>query len=229
MIEILLIWPGNGFTVSFYLQTISESRAKERESERKKELRHAEREKEEKSWTQKPTPTPTPTNPKTDSDSDEPRNRLRLTQKTQDRENPFVKPIRSHPENPFNQTQKTHLSNPENPFDRTISDLHRADHTTGKIVAPQHRSTQNRSFSCYFCWVLRIWVLFLLGFDEFGFCPWPTFVVLDPNSSSPTQLRCPHSSNPVAFLSLSLSIWPDLMNFFCCDLFLLCLFTKKWY
>ena len=104
----------------------------------------------------------------------EPRNRLRLTQKTQDRENPFIKPIRSHPENPFNQTQKTHLSNPENPFDRTISDPHRANHTTGKIVAPQHRSTQNRSFSCYFCWVLRIWVLFLLfllGFDEFGFCP----------------------------------------------------------
>ena len=75
-------------------------------------------------------------NPKTDSDfdSDKPRNRLRLTQKTQDRENPFVKPIRSHPENPFN---------------CTISDPHRADRTTGEIVAPQHRSTQNRSFSSH--------------------------------------------------------------------------------
>ena len=165
-------------------------------------------------------------NPKTDSDSDETRNRLHLTQKTQDRENPFVKPIRSHPENPFNQTQKTHLSNPENPFDRTISDPHRANHTTGKIVAPQHRSTQNRSFSCYFCWVLRIWVLFLLfllGFDEFGFSPRPSFVVLDPHSSSPfIEPSC-------LSLSLSLSIWPDLMNFFCWDLFLLCLFTEKWY
>ena len=64
----------------------------------------------------------------------EPRNRLRLTQKTQDRENPFVKPIRSHPENPFN---------------CTISNPHRADRTTDEIVAPQHRSTQNRSFSSH--------------------------------------------------------------------------------
>ena len=66
----------------------------------------------------------------------EPRNRLRLTQKTQDRENPFVKPIRSHPENPFDQTHKTHSSNLENPFNRTNSDPHRANCTTGEIVTP---------------------------------------------------------------------------------------------
>ena len=41
--EILLLWPGNGFTLSFYLQIISGSHAKERESERKRER---EREKE---------------------------------------------------------------------------------------------------------------------------------------------------------------------------------------
>ena len=75
-------------------------------------------------------------NLETDSDSDEPRNQLRLTQKTQDRENPFVKPIRSHPENPFDQTHKTHSSNLENPFNRTISDPHRANCTTGEIVTP---------------------------------------------------------------------------------------------
>ena len=88
-------------------------------------------------------------NLETDSNSDEPRNRLHLTEKTQDRENPFVKPIRSHPENPFDQTQKTHSSNPENPFNRTISDPHHADCTTSEIAAPQHRSTQNRSFSSH--------------------------------------------------------------------------------
>ena len=128
-------------------------------------------------------------NPETDSDfdSDEPRNRLRLTQKTQDRENPFVKPIRSHPENPFN---------------RTISDPHRADRTTGEIVAPKHRSTQNQSFSSHpktdrsraifvRYWEFGFCFLFLLGF------------VLDPASSSSTQIRCPHSSNLVASLSLS--------------------------
>ena len=196
---------------------------RKREREREKERAQTRRERERREIV----------NPETDfdSNSDEPKNRLRL-QWTQ-------KPTPLNPKNPrprksIRQThsiapRKPIQSNPENPFDCTILDPHRANRTTSKIVAPQHRSTQNRSFSCYFCWVLRIWVLFLLGFDEFGFCPWPTFVVLDPNSSPPTQLRCPHSSNPVAFLSLSLSIWPDLMNFFCCDLFLLCLFTKKWY
>ena len=146
-------------------------------------------------------------NPETDSDfdSDEPRNRLRLTQKTQDRENPFVKPIRSHPENPFDQTQKTHSSNPENPFNRTISDPHHADCTTSEIVAPKHRSTQNQSFSSHpktdrsraifvRYWEFGFCFLFLLGF------------VLDPASSSSTQIRCPHSSNLVASLSLSLSL-----------------------
>ena len=44
MTEILLLWPGNGFTLSFYLQTISGSRAKrerarQRERGRKKEER----------------------------------------------------------------------------------------------------------------------------------------------------------------------------------------------
>ena len=124
----------------------------------------------------------------------EPRNRLRLrrTQKLTvlNPENPRPrKPIRSHQENPFDQTRKTHSSNPENPFDRTISDPHRVDHTIGEIVAPQHRSTQNRSFSCYFCWVLRIWVLFLLSFDEFGFCPRPSFVVPIHQTQSPLSLN----------------------------------------
>ena len=35
--EILLLWPENGFTLSFYLQTISGSRAKERERARERE------------------------------------------------------------------------------------------------------------------------------------------------------------------------------------------------
>ena len=126
-------------------------------------LRRAEREREKRNW-----------NPETDSN--EPRNRLCLTQKTQDQAR-------------LSSNAQTHSSNLENPFDRTILDPHRADRTTGEIVAPQHRSTQNRSFSCYFCWVLRIWVLFLLSFDEFGFCPRPSFVVPIHQTQSPLSLN----------------------------------------
>ena len=42
--EILLLWPGNGFTLSFYLQTVSGSHAKERESKRKREREKERRE-----------------------------------------------------------------------------------------------------------------------------------------------------------------------------------------
>ena len=117
--KIPLFWCKMIFVAIFTSKYFQTQTHRERERERERERREI-------------------ANLETDSDSDEPRNQLRLTQKTQNRENPFVKPIRSHPENPFNQTQRTHLSNPENPFDRTISDPHRADHTTGKIVAPQH-------------------------------------------------------------------------------------------
>ena len=89
---------------------------------------------------------------------------------------------------PIRQTQKTRSSNPENPFDCTISNPHRADRTTSEIVAPQHRSTQNRSFSLH------------------PKTDCSRAFVLDLDSLSPTQLRRPHSSNPVASLSLSLNL-----------------------
>ena len=43
MTKICLIWPGNHFTESFYLQTVSGSCAKERESERKRERETAQK------------------------------------------------------------------------------------------------------------------------------------------------------------------------------------------
>ena len=142
-------------------------------------------------------------NPETDSDSDEPKNRLRLrwTQKPTplNPENPRPrkpirqthsiaprKPIRSNPENSFVKPRKPIQSHHLRPS--LCRSHHRRDR---RIPTPIHPklivlvAPQNRSFSCYFCWVLRIWVLFLLGFDEFGFCPRPSFVVLDPNSSFP--------------------------------------------
>ena len=142
----------------------------------------------------------TPTNP--DTDSDEPKNWLRLTQKTQNR-------ARS------SSNAQTHSSNPENPFDRTILDPHRADRTTGKIVAPQHRSTQNRWFSSHpktnrsRAIFVRYWEF---GFVSFGFWwiwvfsliqlrpPQPRFVIPDPASSSPF-IKPSHLS-----LSLSLNL-----------------------
>ena len=63
----------------------------------------------------------------------------------------------------------------------------------------------------------------------------PKPIVLNLASSSSTQIRHrrPRFIVPIhrtqSPLSLSLSIWPDLMNFFCWDLFFLCLFTEKWY
>ena len=129
----------------------------------------------------------------------EPRNRLwlRRTQKLTvlNPENLRPrKPIRSHQENPFDQTRKTHSSNPENPFDRTISDPHRADRTTGEIVAPQHRSTQNWSFSSHpkTNWTQsplslslslslsqfdRIWWIFFVGICFFVFIYWEMILI----------------------------------------------------
>ena len=159
----------------------------------------------------------------------EPRNQLRLTQKTQDR-------ARS------SSNAQTHSSNLENSFDRTISDPHCVDRTTGEIVAPQHRSTQNRSFSSHpktnrsraifvRYWEFRFcffWVLMNLGF------------VLDLASSSSAQIRRPQPSFIIPIhrtqssLSLSLSLSLSQFNqiwwiFFCWDFFLLCLITEKWY
>ena len=149
-------------------------------------LRRAEREREEKSRTQKPTPT----NPKIDSD--EPRNRLWLTQKTTDRAC-------------SSSNAQTHSSNPENPFDCTILDHHRTNHNIDEIVAPQHWSTQNRSFSSH-PKTDRSRAIFV-GYWEFGFCFFWVLMnlgfFLDPASSSSTQIRRPHSSNLVASLSLS--------------------------
>ena len=191
------------FPLLFSLQSISGLRRAKRERERR-EIETQKR---------------TPTNP--DTDSDEPKNWLRLTQKTQDR-------ARS------SSNAQTHSSNPENPFDRTISDPHRADRTTGEIVTPQHRSTKNRSFSSH-PKIDRSCAIFV-GYWEFGFCFFWVLMnlgfVLDPASSSLTQIRRPRPSFVIPIhqsLSLSLSIWSDLMNFFCWDLFLLCLFTEKWY
>ena len=165
--------------------------------------REREREREKRNW-----------NPETDSDK--PENRLCLTQKTQDQAR-------------LSSNAQTHSSNPENPFDRTILDPHHADRTIGEIVAPQHRSTQSRSFSSHPKTDCSHAIF--VGYWEFGFCFFWVLMnlgfVLDPASSSLTQIHRPHSSNPVT--SLSLSIWLDLMNFFCWDLFLLCLFTEKWY
>ena len=138
-------------------------------------------------------------NPEIDSDSDEPirshsdelRKPIRQTHSITPR-----KPIQSNLENPFVKPRKPIRSHHLKPSSRWSH--HRRDRRTRAPIHPKRIilvAPQNRSFSCYFCWVLRIWVLFLLGFDELGF--W--------------------------------SIWPDLMNFFCWDLFLLCLFTEKWY
>ena len=171
-------------------------------------------------------------NPETDSnsDSDEPRNQLQLRRThlialrriKKTHSIAPKKPIQSNLENQFVKPRKPIWSHHLRPSSRR-SHLRRDRRTPAPIhpkpivlVAPQ-----NRSFSCYFCWVLRIWVLFLLGFDEFGFFPRPNFVVLNPDSSSPFI--------EPSRLSLSLSIWPNLMKFFCWDLFLLCLFIEKWY
>ena len=197
------LWPENTlvfgvkwFPLLFSLQSISRLRHAQRERERERERREI-------------------ANLETDSNSDEPRNRLRLTQKTQDRENPFVKPIRSHPENPFN---------------RTISDPHHADCTTSEIVAPQHRSTQNRSFSSH-PKTDRSRAIFV-GYWEFGFCFFWVLMnlgfVLDLASSSSTQIHHSHSSNPVASFSLSLNLI-GFDEFFLLGFVFLCLFTEKWY
>ena len=196
------------FSLLFSLQSISRLRRawREREREREREKRKCEL-----------------------------RNRLRLrrTQKptSLNPENPRPrKPIWSHPENPFDQTRKTHSSNLKNPFNRTISDPHCADRTTGEIVASQHQSTQNWSFSSHpktdhsraifvgywefeFCF---FWVLMNLGF------------VLDLASSSSTQIHHSHSSNPVASFSLSLNLI-GFDEFFLLGFVFLCLFTEKWY
>ena len=169
--QLTVCWGVKWFPFLFYLQ-ISFS-GKQRESwVRVRSCPRAERERERE---KRPNP---------ETDSDEPRNRIQRTQKTQDRAC-------------SSSNAQTHSSNPENSFDRTISDPHCADRTTGKIVAPQHRSTQNWSFSSH----------------------------PNPASSSSTQIRHrrPRFIVPIhrtqSPLSLSLSIWPDLMNFFCWDLF----------
>ena len=125
-----------------------------------------------------------------------PRNRLRL-RRTQ-------KPTPLNPKNPRPRKpiRQTHSIAPRKPIQLHHLKPSSRRCTTGEIVAPQHRSTQNRSFSCYFCWVLRIWVLFLVSF---GFCPRPSFIVLDPDSLSPFI--------EPSRLSLSLSLSLNLTEF----------------
>ena len=125
-------------------------------------------------------------NPETDSD--EPKNRLRRTQKQT-----LINPENHRPSliieqcpNPFDKPRKPIRLHHLRPSSHQSQ--HRRDRRTPALIHPKPFvlvAPQNRSFSCYFCWVLRIWVLFLLGFDEFGFFPRPNFVVLNPDSSSP--------------------------------------------
>ena len=145
------------FLLLFSLQSISGLRRAEREREREEKL--------------------------------EPRNRLRRTRKPTllNPENPRPSSFVEQCPNPFIKPRKPIWSHHLRPSSRRSH--HRRDRRTPAPIHPKPIvlvAPQNRSFSCYFCWVLRIWVLFLLGFVEFGFCPQPSFVVLDPDSSSPT-------------------------------------------
>ena len=170
------------FMLLFSLQSIFGLRRVERERERLR-LR----------WTQKPTLL-NPENPRL-------RKPIRQTHSIAPR-----KPIRSNPENPFVKPRKPIRSHHLRPSSRRLH--HWWDRRTPAPIRPKLIvlvAPQNQSFSCYFCWVLRIWVLFLLfllGFDEFGFCPRPSFVILDPDSSSPFI--------EPSRLSLSLSLSPSL-------------------
>ena len=122
----------------------------------------------------------------------EPKNRLRLTQKPTptNPENPRPSSFVEQCPNPFVKPRKPIRSHHLRPSSRRSH--HRRDRRTPALIHPKPIvlvAPQNRSFSCYFCWVLRIWVLFLLGFDEFGFCPRPA-------SLSPFIEPIPQIANP---------------------------------
>ena len=94
------------------------------------------------------------------------------------RENPFVKPIRSHLKNPFNQTQKTHSIAPSQTLIALIAPPARSSHpSTNPPKTDRSRRTPKPI----------ILVLFLLGIENLGF-------VLDLASLSSTQIHRPQPS-----------------------------------
>ena len=168
-------------------------------------------------------------NLETDSDSDEPRNQLRLTEKTQDRENPFDCTQETHlikPGKPIRQTQKTHLIAPSQTLIAPIGPPARLSHpNTDPPKTDRSRRTPKPI----------ILVLFLLGIENLGFVSfgfWWIWVL------SSTQLRRPRPKFVIPIhrtqspLSLSLSLSLNLIEFdefFLLGFVFLCLFTEKWY
>ena len=139
-------------------------------------------------------------NPKTDSNSDKPRNWLCLTQKTQDRENPFDHTQKTHsikPRNPIHQTQKTHSIAPSQTLIAPTAPPARLSHPS---IDPPKTDRSRRTPKAI------ILMLFLLGIENLGFVSFVSFGFWWIWVLSSTQLRHPHSSNPVASLSLSLSL-----------------------
>ena len=144
-------------------------------------------------------------NPETDSnsDSDEPRNQLQL-RRTHSIALRRIK--KTHSSNPFDRTQKTHSIKPRKPIRQTQKTHSIApSQTLIALIAPPARSSHPSTDPPKTDHSRRtpkpiVLVLFLLGIENLGFVSFGFW-----------------------------SIWPDLMNFFCWDLFLLCLFTEKWY
>ena len=124
-------------------------------------------------------------NPETDSNSDKPRNWLYLTQKTQDRENPFDLTQKTHsikPRKPIHQTQKTHSIAPSQTLIVPITPPARSSHPS------TNRPKTNRSRRTPKPIVL---VLFLLGNENLGFVSFVSFGFWWIWVLSSTQLRRP--------------------------------------
>ena len=136
---------------------------------------------------------------------------------------------------PIRQTQKTHSITPSQTLIDPIAPPVRLSHpSTDPPKTDRSRCTPKPI----------VLVLFLLGVENLGFVsfgfwwiwvlsstqlrrPWPSFVVLDLDSSSPTQFRRPHSSNLVASLSLSLSQFDRIWWIFFVGICFFCVYLLR--
>ena len=170
---------------SKYFQTQTR-RERERERERERDCKPRNRLRLWLRRTQKPTPL-NPENPRL-------RKPIRQTQKTHS-----IKPIK-----PIRQTQKTHSIAPSQTLIAPIAPPARLSHPS---IDPPKIDCSRRTPKAI------ILMLFLLGIENLGFVSFVSFGFWWIWVLSSTQLRHPHSSNPVASLSLSLSLSHNLTRF----------------